>query len=359
MTTVRALIATAVKKGWSISQLDVNNAFLHGDLNEDVYMQVPPKLVIDKPGLVCKLNKSLYGLKQASRQWNGNTSVYVAVYVDNVLLTGTDQQEIAQLKSFLHEQFKIKDLGHLHYFLGLEVMYKDDGAIISQRKFVLDLLKEYNCLEHKACSSLLDPTIKLKAKEGTILQDPTYYRKLVGKLNFLTNTRLDIAYSVQHFSQFRYLKNDPTLRIFMSNDGDHTIKAYCESDWAACPDSRRSITDYLVLLGNRPISWKSKKQETISLSSAKAEYRALKKVVEELVWLCTLFEELTVPFSLPISVFCDSQSALHIARNSVFHERTKHIDCHFVRDQLQAGLISLHHIRTDNQLANILTKDLT
>nr|XP_016457830.1 PREDICTED: uncharacterized mitochondrial protein AtMg00810-like [Nicotiana tabacum] len=308
---------------------------------------------------------------------NGESSVYVVVYVDDVLLTGTDQEEIAQLKVFLHEQFKIKDLGQLHYFLGLEIMYKDDGVIISQRKFVLDLLKEYNCLDYKPCSSPLDPTIKLKAREGTIPQDPTYYRKQVGKLNFLTNTRLDIAYSVQHLSQFiqeprepnlkaafhllRYLRNDPTLGIFMSNNGDHTVKAYCDFDWAACPDSRRSITGYLVLLGNNPISWKSKKQETISLSFAEAEYRALRKVVWELVWLSRLFEELNVPFSLPISVFCDIQSALHIAKNPVFHERTKHIevDCHFVRGQLQAGLISLYHIRTDNQLVDVLTKSLT
>ncbi|XP_019265020.1 PREDICTED: uncharacterized protein LOC109242641 [Nicotiana attenuata] len=256
-------------------------------------------------------------------------------------------------------------------------MYKDDGVIISQRKFMLDLLKKCNSLEHKACSSPLDPTIKLKAKEGAILQDPTYYRKLVGKLNFLTNTRLDIAYSVQHLSQFmqeprepylkapfhllRYLKNDPTLGIFMSKDGDHTVKAYCDSDWASCPVSRRSITGYLVLQGNNPIRLKSKKQETISLSSAEAKYRALRKVVGELVWLSRLFEELPVPLSLPISVFCDSQSALQIAKNPVLHGTTKHIevDCHFVRDQLQAGLISLHHIRTDNQLADIITKDLT
>ncbi|XP_019259751.1 PREDICTED: uncharacterized protein LOC109237816 [Nicotiana attenuata] len=256
-------------------------------------------------------------------------------------------------------------------------MYKDDGVIISQRKFVLDMLKEYNFLDYKPCSSPLDPTIKLKAKDGTILQDPTYYRKLVGKLNFLTNTRLDIAYSVQHLSQFmqepiepylkatfhllRYLRNDPTLRIFMSKDSDCTVKAYCDSDWAACPDSRRSITGYLVLQGNSPISGKSKKQETISLSSAEAEYRALRKVVRELVWLSRLFEEPSVFFSMPILVFCDSQYALHIAKNPIFHERTKYIevDCHFVRDQLQARLVSLHHIRTDSQLADILTKALT
>ncbi|XP_019224176.1 PREDICTED: uncharacterized protein LOC109205870 [Nicotiana attenuata] len=312
MTTVRALIATAVKKGWCISQLDVNNAFLHGDLNKEVYMQIPPGLVVDKPGLVCKLNKSLYGLKQASRQWyakltealcskgytysmndyslfykkNRHSLVYLAVYVDDVLLTGTDEEEIAHLKDFLHEKFKIKDLGELHFFLGLEVMYKDDGVIISQRKFVLDMLKEYNCLDCKSCSSPLDPTVKLKANECAILQDPTYYRKLVGKLNFLTNTRLDIAYGVQHLSQFmqeprephlkaafhllRYLKGDPTRGIFMSTDTDYTIRAYCDADWASCPDSRKSITGYLVLLGNSPVSWKSKKQETISLSSAES-----------------------------------------------------------------------------------------
>lgn len=166
-------------------------------------------------------------------------------------------------------------------FLGLKVMYKDDRVIISQRKFVLDLLKEYNCLDHSTCSSLLDPIVKLKAGEGTILQDPSYYKKLVGKLNFLTklifltNIRMDITYSVQHLSQFlqeprephlkatfhllRYLRNDPTLRIFMSKDADCTVKAYCDSDWVVCPDSRRSITSYLVLLGNSPISRKSKK----------------------------------------------------------------------------------------------------
>ncbi|KAM3380920.1 hypothetical protein P3S68_006493 [Capsicum galapagoense] len=287
MTTVRALIATAVKRKWDIFQLDVNNAFLHGDLHEEVYMEVPKGLHTDKPGLVCKLNKSLYGLKQA-------------MYVDDVLITGTDAHEISALKRFLNDTFKIKDLGKLHYFLGLEVIHTKDGALISQKKFLSDLLKEFNCTQYSHLSSPLDPNVKLKAKEGAPLSDPVYYRKLVGKLNFLTTTRMDIAYGVQHLSQFmqdprephlqaayhllRYLKKDPDLGVLMSNKEDYNIKAYCDSDWAACPDSRKSVSGYIVFLGDSPISWKSKKQETISSSSAEAEYRAIRKVVGELPW---------------------------------------------------------------------------
>jgi len=163
------------------------------------------------------------------------------------------------------------------------------------------------------------------------------------------------------FHMLRYLQKDPTLGIFMSVSPDFGIQAFCDSDWAFFPDSRRSVIGYIVLLGTSPISWKSKKQDTISLSSAEDEYRSLRKVVGELVWLHRLFTELTVPPIGPSPVYCDSQTALHIAKNPVFHERTKHIevDCHFVRSKLQEGLISLHHINTCDQLADILTKALT
>lgn len=189
LTTVRALIATAVKRKWIISQLDVNSAFLHGDLHEEVYMEIPPGLEVPTPGVVCRLNKSLYGLKQASRQWyaklaealysrayvhslhdyslfckrTDSSTMYIAVYVDDVLITGTDMEEVNQLKSFLHNTFKIKDLGRLHYFLGLEVLYKTDGVLISLRKYALDLLKEYDCMSYSGLSSPLDPSVKLQA----------------------------------------------------------------------------------------------------------------------------------------------------------------------------------------------------
>ncbi|XP_019259881.1 PREDICTED: uncharacterized protein LOC109237938 [Nicotiana attenuata] len=142
-------------------------------------------------------------------------------------------------------------------------------------------------------ASPLDPSTKLKATEGNLLTDPTQYRKLVGKLNFLTNTRLDIAYSVQHLSQYMQSHRDSHLKAAM-----HT----------ACPETRKSVSGYIILLGDNPISWKSKKQSTVSLSSEEAEYRSARKVVAELVWLSKLLEELTIHLSLPIPVYCDNQA---------------------------------------------------
>nr|XP_016510591.1 PREDICTED: uncharacterized mitochondrial protein AtMg00810-like [Nicotiana tabacum] len=325
MTTIRILIGVAVKKGWEMFQLDVNNAFLHGDLHEEVYIETPPGLFVEQPGMVCRLNKSLYRLKQVSRQWyakltealcsrgythsmfdyslfdkgKGNLVTFVVVYVDDVIITLSHLEEITSLKKFLHETFRAKDLGRLHYFLGLEILYKSDGVLITQRKLTQDLLKEFDCIGCTTMTSPLDSTVKLKADEGISLSDPGHYRKLVGKLNFLTGTRPDIAYSVQHLSQYmqnprdtnlraaihvlRYLKGSLSLGIFLSNSRDYRIRAFCDSDWAACTETRKSVSGYIVLLGDSPISWKSKKQSTISLSSAEAEYRAVRKVVGELV----------------------------------------------------------------------------
>ncbi|XP_019248815.1 PREDICTED: uncharacterized protein LOC109228093 [Nicotiana attenuata] len=346
-------------------------------------MEVPPGLAVDRLGLVCKLNKSLYGLKQASRQWYeklteafcsreythslldyslfykkyGTSVVFVAVYVDDVLVTRTDLQEIEALAAYLHKTFKIMDMGRPHYFLGLEILYKDDG--------------------YSALTSPLDPSSKLSVDEGSLLPDPSHFRKLVGKLNYLTNTRLDISNSVQHLSQYmqsprephlkvayhvlRYLKGDPNLGIFLSNKQDYKIRAFCDLDWAACPDLRKSVSGYVVLLGDGPIGWKSKKQHTISLSLAEVEYRAARQVVGELVWLLRLLIELTPSLTVHVPIFCDSQASLHIAKNPVFYERTKHIevDCHFVRGQVHEGLITLHYISTNEQLAYIFTKPLT
>nr|XP_016502671.1 PREDICTED: uncharacterized mitochondrial protein AtMg00810-like [Nicotiana tabacum] len=368
--TVKCLLTLAVKHGWVVHQLDANNAFLHGDLHEEVYMKIPLGLTVgpssSDPHLACKLKKFLYGLKQASRQWCAKLSqsllsrgyspskndsalftkitvssiVILVVYVADILLAGDNGQEIAHLKAFLDQQFKIKDLGSIHYFLGLEVSLVECGYVVHQHKYTTDLLSEFHCLDTKPVTTPLDPQNKLHIDSGDPISDPSTYKSLIGKLNFFQHTRPNISFSVQHLSQFlvspkvphmldalhvlRYLANDPTRGILLSSSSDFTLKAYSDSDWAACPISRRSVTGYFVL-GDSPVSWKSKKHPTVSLSFDEAEYRALRQVVAEVSWLLRLLANMDLSITSPISIFCDSQATMHIARNPVFHKRTKHI----------------------------------
>ncbi|XP_055825471.1 uncharacterized mitochondrial protein AtMg00810-like [Solanum dulcamara] len=349
MTTIRCLLAVAVKKGWNISQLDVNNAFLHGELQEEVYIKFPP----------------------------GHSVSLVAVYVDDIIITGNDSTELSNLKQFLDTEFKIKDLGSLHYFLGLEVVREDHGLIVNQRKFTLELLSEYNCDDLAEVPSPLDPSQKLSADEGTPLTDPFSYQRLIGKLNYLPHTRPDLAFAVQHLSQYmqsprlphydavirvlRYLRKSPGQGLFFSSNPSFSILAFCDADWASCLDTRRYVSGYFISMGGSLISWKSKKQISVSLSSAEAEYRSMRRVVAEVTWLNRLLRDLSAPPKLPILVHSDSQSALHIARNPVFHERTKHVelDCYFVRQQFTAGLISLNFVPSASQVVDIFTKPLS
>ncbi|GAU41434.1 hypothetical protein TSUD_98300 [Trifolium subterraneum] len=335
LTTVRILLAIASIKGWHLRQLDVNNAFLHGELQENVYMIIPDGVSVSKPNQVCKLLKSLYGLKQASRKWyekltsllvnegyKQSTSDYslftlsnqdnftaLLIYVDDIVLTGTCLSEINRIKTILDTNFKIKDLGIVKYFLGLEVAHS------------------------KEASTPLDPSIKLHNDNGKPFEDISLYRRLVGKLLYLTNTRPDIAYSTQQLSQFlhnptithyktacrvvRYLKLNPGRRLMFHRNSDIQIIGYSDADWAECLDTRRSTSGYCFFLGSSLISWKAKKQLTISKSSSEAEYRALSSFTCELIWLLYLLKDLQIECThLPV-IFCDNQSALHIASNPV------------------------------------------
>ena len=402
LVTVKVLLALASIKNWHLHHLDVNNAFLHGDLEEDVYMQLPPGFHLKGETRVCKLHKSLYGLKQASRQWFAKLSsallaagyfqskvdyslftkvsdgsfIALLIYVDDILVCSNDLSAISSLKSYLHDHFALKDLGSLKYFLGLEVARSKNGIYLSQRKYALDILEDTGFLGSRSSTTPMDPNLQLNSVHGDLLHDASLYRRLIGRLIYLTITRPDIVFSVQILSQFmdkprqphldaahhllRYIKQSPGQGIIFSAVSKIQLNAFCDSDWATCTETRRSITGYSILLGSSPISWKSKKQNTVSRSSAEAEYRAMATTSCEITWLLQLLKDLQVSHPQPVNMFCDNKAALHIAANPVFHERTKHIeiDCHVIREKIQAGLIRTHHINTKNQLADIFTNAL-
>jgi len=402
MTTVRCLLALAAIHNWRLHQLDVNNAFLHGDLDEEVFMQLLLGFASKGETRVCKLNKSLYGLKQASRQWFSKFSttliqhgfiqskadyslftktvdssfIALLVYVDDIILASNDSKIIDDFVVFLNTRFKLKDLGPLKFFLGLEVARSSKGIALCQRKFALDILNDAGHLVAKPAKFPMEPNVKFNATEGALLEDPTVYRRLIGRLLYLTTTRSDLTYSVHTLSQFmqsprqphmaaalrvfRYIKSAPGQGLFFPSSSACHLKAFCDSDWAACLDTRRSVTGFCVFLGSSLISWKSKKQYTVSRSSAEAEYRSMAAVSCEITWLYSLLKDLQVTHSSAALLFCDSKAAIHIAANPVYHERTKHIeiDCHIVREKIQMGLIRTLHVSSANQLADIFTKSL-
>jgi hypothetical protein len=217
---------------------------------------------------------------------------------------------------------------------------------------------------------------QLALVEGEDLKDPTGYRSLIGRLIYLTITHPQLSCCVHILAQFmqtpkiehwnaalrvvRYLKGNPGQGILLRTDCDLRLYGYCDADWAGCPLTRRSLTAYFVMLGSSPISWKTKKQTTVSRSSAEAEYRSMAAATCELKWLKGLLSSLGVEHVDLMHLYCDSQSALHIANNPVLHERTKHIevDCHFVRDEIVKGSIQPLYVHTSKQLADILTKAL-
>ncbi|RVW82461.1 Retrovirus-related Pol polyprotein from transposon RE2 [Vitis vinifera] len=261
MTTVRAFLAIAASKNWELHQMDVHNAFLHGDLKEEVYMKLPPGFESSDPNLVCRLQKSLYGLKQAPRCWFAKLVTtlkgygFLQSYSDYSLFTYTKGN--VQI-NVLVDCFKMKDLGVLKYFLGIEVARSSAGLFLCQRKYTLDIVSEAGLLGAKPCGFLIEQNHRLGLANRELLSNPESYRILVGRLIYLAVTRPDLAYSVHILSQFmqepriehweaalrvvRYLKGTPGQGILLRADSDLSLQGWCDSDWAACPVTRRSLS---------------------------------------------------------------------------------------------------------------------
>ena len=300
----------------------------------------------------------------------------IVVYVDDIIIANKSSSVINAVKSKLQRLFKLKVIGDLRYFLGLEIAQSKKGIYLSQWHYTLSLLEDTGFSDCKPAVLPMDPNLKLNATDSELLTDDSLYRRLIGRLLYLTISRPDVSFAVNKLSQYmskprtphldalhhllRYLKATPGQGLLFAADSSLSLKAYADVDWGSCLDTRRSTTGHCVFLGNSLISWKSKKQHTVSRSSAEAEYRAPASVTSEIMWLLALLKDFGVSAG-PTLIFCDNQAAIHLSSNPRFHERSKHveIDCHFTRDKVLDGTIRLVHVKTAHQLADILTKPLT
>uniref|UniRef100_A0A2N9EGA9 Reverse transcriptase Ty1/copia-type domain-containing protein n=1 Tax=Fagus sylvatica TaxID=28930 RepID=A0A2N9EGA9_FAGSY len=369
---VRLMLSIAAQHQWSLRQLDVSNAFLHGSLKECVYMRQPPGFVdTASPSHVCFLHKSIYGLRQAPRAWfekfsshlltigfiasqadpslflykHGSTVLFLLLYVDDIIITGNAPTAITELIANLASAFELKDLGPLKYFLGLQIDYKPSGFFVHQTKYAMDVLSRHNMTTCKPCSSPFVSPSKIASDLVELLSDPTPYRSLVGALQYLTFTRPDLSFAVNSLCQhmqsptsahmvaakrvLRYVRGSLSHGLLFQPGPMHLI-VFTDADWAGNPVDRRSTTGSLAV------------------------------GAAEVAWIRMLLRDLHVFLSECPLIWCDNTSAISLASNPVFHARTKHVevDYHFVRERVVRGDLKVQFIPTVDQLADLLTKAL-
>eukprot|EP00253_Pinus_taeda_P025696 PITA_25696 len=372
LNTIRILIALATKCHWELHQLDVKSAFLNGDLKEEIHLVQPEGFVKQgQENLVCRLKKALYGLKQAPRSWYKNVDsffleygfhrslndpnlytrynnqgqiILISLYVDDMIITGDADDLIRGIKRLMAQAFEMKDLGSLHYRLGLEVCRDTGQTFLTQGKHARNLLEKFGMDQCKSAATPLQENLKLSSDDGTKEVDATMYRQLVGNLIYLTTTRPDLAYSVSVLSQF------------MSKP----LESFLDSDWAGNLDDRKSITGYTFSIGSEVIAWSSEKQSVVALSSCEAEYQALCATTCEAIWLRRLLNDAGKEQKNSTSIKSDNQSTIKLAHNRVFHKNTKHIDTqrHFIREKVQSKEIIVEYYKTCDNVADIFTKPL-
>ncbi|WVZ89823.1 hypothetical protein U9M48_036181, partial [Paspalum notatum var. saurae] len=357
--TVRTVLSLALSRQWPIHQLDVKNAFLHGTLTETVYCVQPS-------GFEDPTHPSYVSLRHVFRR--GSDIVYLLVYVDDIVLTASSPALLRSTIAALQRDISMSD-GSCSSFLGY-------ACSAMHGQYMLDILAQAGMSECKPCITPVDTSSKLSGAEGALVQDATDFRSLAGALQYLIFTRPDIAYAVQQVclhmhapreshlaalkSILRYIRGTLDLGLLLRPSASPDLVVYSDADWAGCPDTRKSTSGYAVFLGDSLVSWSSKRQATVSRSSAEAEYRAVANAVAEASWLRQLFMELHGPLRRSTLVYCDNISTVYMASNPVQHQRTKHIeiDLHFVWDRVALGEVRVLHVPRSLQFADIFTKGL-
>ena len=382
--------------------MDVKSAFLNGKLQEEVYVKQPPGFEDSKhPEYVYKLDKALYGLKQAPRAWYDTLSqfllesgftrgtidttlfirkvkenvILVQIYVDDIIFGSTDEKLCKKFSKLMSDKYEMSLMGELTYFLGLQVKQTKDGIFINQEKYVKDLLNKFDMNQCSSMKTPMAPPVKLDADTDGKSVNVTTYRGMIGSLLYLTASRPDIMFSTclcaryqanpkeSHLIAvkriFRYLKGTPSLGLWYPKDSGFDLTGYSDSDFAGCKLDRKSTSGGCQLLGGKLVSWSSKKHNSVSTSTAEAEYVAAGSCCAQILWMKSQLADYDIEFT-KIPIYCDNTSAIAISNNPVLHSRTKHIDVryHFIRDHVLKGDVELHFIPTDYQLADLFTKPL-
>lgn len=409
-SSIRLILALAAEYNLEVHQMDVAAAYLNGKLKEEIFMIQPEKFVDPKnPEKVCKLKKALYGLKQAGREWNetldkflhengftrcnGDTCVYiknkgkeaiiVAVYVDDILIACSNLQTLNKVKYNISLKFDVVDKGPVDYFLGMEVVRDKANNTISicQQRFIQDLLEEFKMVGTRKCNTPLDPGQKFKkCSDCTNCEkiDTKLYQSLIGSLMYLgLSTRPDIMHSVSKLSQFnvnphkehfgaakhllRYLNSTKNFKLIYRKTGE-SLTGFADADWASSSVDRKSYTGFTFIIADAAITWESRKQSSVALSSTEAEYMALSSASKEAVYLRDFIKELGFVKLIegPTELFGDNISAQQLVKNPVYHARSKHIDIrfHYIREVFEKNLINISYVPTDEMTADILTKNL-
>lgn len=405
-TSIRALLQKAANEELHIHQMDVKGAYLNAPIDKEIYVQQPIGFEVRSDSgrqLSCLLRKSLYGLKQSGRNWHHTLTEYLRAegfeaskvdpctytksfaegdritllfWVDDILIAGSKLNTIQEVKNIMAKNFRMDDRGELKWFLGIDFSRTDDGYIMSQERYINNLLEKFNMSNCNAVSTPAVQGVTLQKPEGDT--NTTFpYREGVGSLIYLmTGTRPDISWITSKLSQylsshddshiaalkrvFRYLKGTLSHCIKFTKNSSSQLTGYADADWANDVDDRRSTTGYVFTLGDNgtPISWSTKKQPTVALSSCEAEYMALADATKEMLYLRSFITSIGLHQEPPNTIFSDNQGAIALTSpNKMQHKRTKHIDIryHFIREQND---INYCYVNTAENIADILTKPL-